>query len=174
MVSIQAYFKGTPIHYPQFDTTEKIFEFLDKVSPEGILTADEVYQEMEQYEETIHQECVNGWINEKGLERVAERFEYPTLETFVVSWFANVRFLLKTGRIQDDNNFGFLIIDIGDETKTRSLMKSLDKDHKKLYKICGVCSQPAKQLCSKCNKIYYCCREHQVADWKEHKKICCK
>ena len=172
MVSIQAFFKGTPIHYHLFDTTEKVFEFLDKVSPEGVLTADEVYQQMEDWEQTLNEECVNGYINKYVIKRVAERFEYPTIGTFVVSWFANVRFLLKTGRIQDDDNFGFLIIDGGDETKNRAIIKSLNKDLKQEYQICGVCSQPAKLLCSKCKKIYYCCKEHQVANWKDHKPFC--
>jgi hypothetical protein len=176
MVSIQAYFKGTGFHYPVLDTAESIFEFLDDddVRPASFLTADEIYKEMEQYQEMIHQGYVNGYLNKKVFKRIVERFNYPNTDTFVVTWFANVRFLLKTGRIQDDNKFGFLIIDIGDVTKTWSIINSIQKDNKKLAQICGVCSQPAKQLCSKCNKIYYCCREHQVADWKEHKKICCK
>ena len=37
---------------------------------------------------------------------------------------------------------------------------------------CEVCSQPASLRCSKCKGVDYCCREHQVSDWKQHKTIC--
>ena len=30
----------------------------------------------------------------------------------------------------------------------------------------------AKGLCSGCNDIHYCCKEHQREDWKRHKKEC--
>jgi hypothetical protein len=26
--------------------------------------------------------------------------------------------------------------------------------------------------CSKCKKVFYCCKEHQKDDWKRHKKTC--
>ena len=26
--------------------------------------------------------------------------------------------------------------------------------------------------CSSCRAVYYCCREHQEAHWKEHKNLC--
>ena len=43
---------------------------------------------------------------------------------------------------------------------------------------CGLegCTQEvetkAKGLCSSCKDVHYCCREHQTADWKRHKKEC--
>jgi hypothetical protein len=41
---------------------------------------------------------------------------------------------------------------------------------------CGLChkiqeDQPHKR-CAKCKAIHYCCREHQVDDWSNHKRIC--
>jgi hypothetical protein len=38
--------------------------------------------------------------------------------------------------------------------------------------ICNVCKNPASNLCARCNKVYYCSREHQRSDWKDHKHIC--
>ncbi|KNC56047.1 ubiquitin carboxyl-terminal hydrolase [Thecamonas trahens ATCC 50062] len=40
-------------------------------------------------------------------------------------------------------------------------------------RVCGGCSAPATRLrCKQCKVQYYCSREHQVADWKYHKKRC--
>jgi hypothetical protein len=38
--------------------------------------------------------------------------------------------------------------------------------------ICNVCKIPASNLCARCNKVYYCGKEHQRSDWKDHKHIC--
>ena len=34
------------------------------------------------------------------------------------------------------------------------------------------CDNSASGQCKRCKQVYYCCREHQVADWKAHKAIC--
>ena len=40
-------------------------------------------------------------------------------------------------------------------------------------KPCGHCGKPeGKQRCSRCKVVYYCGRECQNTDWKEHKKTC--
>ncbi|KAK4887017.1 hypothetical protein RN001_003288 [Aquatica leii] len=42
----------------------------------------------------------------------------------------------------------------------------------KWVKLCNLCGCIAEKHCGKC-KAGYCCREHQVTDWKEtHKEIC--
>jgi hypothetical protein len=38
--------------------------------------------------------------------------------------------------------------------------------------ICVVCNIYCKRKCQKCKTAYYCCVEHQMKDWKCHKKIC--
>ena len=36
------------------------------------------------------------------------------------------------------------------------------------------CSEPAPFECSRCGEQYYCCKDHQKADWAEHKLRCNK
>ncbi|XP_071538278.1 SET domain-containing protein SmydA-8-like isoform X2 [Panulirus ornatus] len=38
--------------------------------------------------------------------------------------------------------------------------------------LCEVCSKPAKQFCSSCRSVFYCSRECQKQDWKNHKGKC--
>jgi hypothetical protein len=38
---------------------------------------------------------------------------------------------------------------------------------------CEVCGAFASAKCALCKKAFYCCKEHQVAHWKEHKKYLC-
>ncbi|XP_011563697.3 programmed cell death protein 2 [Plutella xylostella] len=43
----------------------------------------------------------------------------------------------------------------------------------KWSKLCEVCGTKAPSHCSKCKKIYYCSRKHQILDWKKgHKEKC--
>ena len=38
---------------------------------------------------------------------------------------------------------------------------------------CAICSEPADKRCQQCKSVWYCSRDHQVADWKGgHKKRC--
>jgi Ras family protein A len=39
-------------------------------------------------------------------------------------------------------------------------------------KKCNVCKKPSTSYCSKCKLIYYCSKECQKKDWKEHKTSC--
>ncbi|XP_075224029.1 SET and MYND domain containing, arthropod-specific, member 1 isoform X2 [Lycorma delicatula] len=41
-----------------------------------------------------------------------------------------------------------------------------------LEKKCQVCLTEANQKCGGCHIVYYCSRDHQKADWKEHKSFC--
>ena len=39
--------------------------------------------------------------------------------------------------------------------------------------LCNVCGCFGDKKCSSCNQVFYCCKEHQVIDWKfSHKRNC--
>ena len=38
--------------------------------------------------------------------------------------------------------------------------------------VCVVCLQDESKTCSRCHSEYYCSKECQKADWKNHKRIC--
>lgn len=43
----------------------------------------------------------------------------------------------------------------------------------KWVNLCNICGCLSEKQCSKCKKVYYCSRHHQILDWKEgHKKEC--
>ncbi len=37
---------------------------------------------------------------------------------------------------------------------------------------CNVCQKVATNQCAKCKQVFYCSREHQKQDWKDHKQQC--
>lgn len=37
---------------------------------------------------------------------------------------------------------------------------------------CSVCDKEATQRCSGCQSVYYCSRDHQRKDWKNHRSAC--
>jgi pre-rRNA-processing protein TSR4 len=55
--------------------------------------------------------------------------------------------------------------------------KSVSKEgtvvvNKSIPKLCTLCGCRAPSVCSKCKLVSYCSREHQAADWKDHKRYC--
>jgi hypothetical protein len=166
----QAFFNGTGLTFPVIIPSKKIFEFID----EQILSYDKndiefYYKQTDHMEKTINKNAKNGFCREKEQEKVAKILGFKNAYGLIIIWFCNIRFLLKMGRIQDDNNFGFLTMEGND---IMSVAKDLFKDLYKQTLTCGVCQAPSKTKCSRCLKVYYCCKDCQLADWKKHKKVC--
>ena len=87
---------------------------------------------------------------------------YETPQQISSIWWQNVFNLIEMGFIQDDDQNGILIM----QTPIPFQMPFSQK-------ICVVCGVNSKHKCPKCY-TFYCCRDHQVQDWKKHKKTCCK
>jgi len=167
---IQAFFNGTGIAFPYTIPSKKLFEFLD----EQILSYDKndiefYYKQTEQIENTLCDNAKNGFCREKEYEKVAKLLGFENMVGMIIIWFCNIRYLTKIGRIPEDNKFGFLIMEGKD---IRYFAQEAFQDAYKQTLTCGVCQAPSKTKCSRCLKVYYCCRDCQLADWKKHKKVC--
>ena len=60
---------------------------------------------------------------------------------------------------------------VGNQLGSRTTIKK-EKDRRKFCSVCGV--TVALKICSRCNSVAYCSREHQVQHWSEHKAECKK
>jgi hypothetical protein len=166
----QAFFNGTPLTFPVQQSSKELFEFIDEQVKEYDTNDIEFYYEQTAtMERTLNDNAKNGFCRQKELEKVARILGFETALEFYLLWFCNIRFLLKVGRIQDDNNYGFLTMEGQD---IFSIANEAFKDAYKATLICGVCKSPTKTKCSRCLSVYYCCRDCQTADWKTHKKVC--
>ncbi|CAG7785355.1 unnamed protein product [Allacma fusca] len=38
--------------------------------------------------------------------------------------------------------------------------------------VCPVCGEKATKICTACQSVAYCSKEHQREDWSQHQKIC--
>jgi len=74
-------------------------------------------------------------------------------------------FILLRCNLEEGNEFG---IDYG---LSESAIKEM-KDQEYYCTTCKACGLKASMKCSACKKVSYCCKEHQVLDWKQHKSVC--
>lgn len=66
----------------------------------------------------------------------------------------------------------FSITDLQQNKTTAYLTNG--KYTKPMVKQCVVCKNPECMLCSRCKKVYYCGKQCQKLQWKEHKQVCVK
>jgi hypothetical protein len=166
---VNAYFNGTPINFPFLAPAEKIFKIIE----ERVLGYDDdiefYYNQTVEMERKLNENSKRGFVTEKRLERTAKETGFDDATGFIIIWFCNIYYLIKKGRIIDDNNFGFTT-HLGGEGMVNKVIEATNK----LYEdsgVCGLCKLKANLKCQKCGQRY-CCREHQVQDWKEHSKMC--
>lgn len=60
------------------------------------------------------------------------------------------------------------------KTNMKTYKKNWAQYGAKIAKMCAYCkiATPKQSKCAACQCVSYCCKEHQVADWKEHKQFC--
>lgn len=58
------------------------------------------------------------------------------------------------------------------QAKRKSVYVDSDAEMEPKKSTCQICEQETSNCCSRCKKVYYCCAEHQKADWATHKKVC--
>lgn len=153
------FFNGTPLEIP---TT--VLRTLQQKCPVDMNDKyDDYFQQLTLMEEDLGKFSIGGAIHTRTIEKAAT-VRGMNRAQFTSFWTTMVYTLVKVGRIKDDDENGFLVIE-GDDSFLREIGKE------KLELVCGLCRAPSKLKCAKCGQRY-CCKEHQVTDWKKHKKEC--
>jgi hypothetical protein len=169
---ISAFFNGTPMEFPYVTNRKQLFEFLDESISYYEDDVEFYYNQTIQMEKTMVEESINLIVTKKTHIKAAKKLGFKTIQELQIIWFCNIHYLLKKGKIKDDNNNGWWIMESDNKELITDVIKLINKQAVETMKQCGLCAKPAKQLCGKCKKIYYCCRDHQLSDWEKHKQIC--
>lgn len=86
---------------------------------------------------------------------------------------SNDSFKVFRSQLPRENKF-FAFEPIHPEAKSDEIKAAADLLRTKCVPLCNICGYPADQKCSACKTVYYCCKEHQVFDWKNfHRYRCC-
>lgn len=149
------FFNGTPIQVPV-----EVYKPLEKMVVDQNETYDKYLTHMDLFEATLCKHSIGGNVQERSYAKAAKELGLDT-PRFCSCWILMVYTLIKVGLIKEDNENGFLFIQ-GDIEKLK---------HDNCEMLCGLCRAPSKLKCGKCGQRY-CCKEHQVSDWKKHKKEC--
>ena len=152
---IMCFFDGTPIQL-----APGVYENLKELKIDPDETYDDYYDNIVLFEKTLCKHSIAGMVQERSIAKAAKELGLTPAQ-FQGYWCVFVYTLVKIGRIKDDNENGFLVM--------KGNLEVLEHDNSEM--LCGLCRAPSKLKCAKCGQRY-CCREHQVSDWKKHKQEC--
>ena len=171
MVIVNAFFNGTPITFPYCDTIkskEEFFKFIDDAVKDYDNDVDFYYNQIVNIEQTLFDTTKLGTTN---LKKAAKQLN-TTVVSMVTIWFCNIQYLLNKGKIKNDDNNGFVIIDNDNPDNILSCLKEIEKEEKQKNKSCIVCSKKSTKCCSQCGNAFYCSKDCQRLHWKKHKMDC--
>jgi len=107
------YFNGTCVRFYNLTTKEILFRCLDEAiecinEEKGNMFDDveNVFDDMLRMEKSMNQFVSDGIMTWETYKKVAEIYKMD-VETWTLLWFSYIRFLMKVGRIEEDENFGF-------------------------------------------------------------------
>lgn len=206
MSKLQGFFNGFGLYFPTPASAEDIFKMLDDDEAKMTLSDEEYVKELKALwlalrlanETHIPRDSSGGVLQQDLVKQACVALNIEST-SFYTNWFSNIRYLVKKGVLNDDDDNGFvysktpLCDDVPRDVKFfgtdftpsqeniargisqlafKLAVKKTNDDLKN--KPCNVCKIKSSKICSKCKGVFYCSVEHQVLDWKEHKKWCKK
>ena len=88
---------------------------------------------------------------------IMDNFESTWYDKYECDEFSHTIITLKKLRVvPNEFEYGWMF----DKTKQK----------RRTLRPCVVCQVETKMKCSCCKKVYYCCADHQKADWKSHRE----
>lgn len=105
--SIVAYFNGTGVVFPVNGNIIKARQVLNSYNCGCHGTIDECYNDMVTMEKTLHDICGDDEINHKFLVAASIKLGFDSSTQFCLKWGSRVNYLFESGRILNDNNYGF-------------------------------------------------------------------
>jgi hypothetical protein len=131
------------------------------------------------------------------LEKYYEKCWGEDWQDKLLTWIYFIVRLIHIGRLEQNDNYGWEITMAHKDSKTLYIERNgreeetllplirrygeaafsnfesgIAEEVSRSQNLCAVCQTPSKQKCPYCI-TRYCCKEHQVADWKAgHKKSC--
>jgi hypothetical protein len=106
------FFNGTCVRFYYLTTYHTLFQCLDEAierlnGERGIFDdVENVFDNMMRMEKSISQFIKGGLVTWETYEKVAEIYGLE-VKSWIMLWFASIRFLRNVGRIEEDENFGF-------------------------------------------------------------------
>lgn len=184
MSKLQAYYNGTGLFYPSTQSASDIFKFLDEGVKDWPPDNSFYLKQLTQMEEALVEAEKELFPDRTGvcseqhdMVKNASKILKTNEAAFYCMWFSNIRYLTSKGVLEDDLNNGFLHSDDIVISDIVNSFYSKEKESAKVNNVlknkgCNLCDIPSTKKCSKCKAVYYCCVEHQRADWKSHKLFC--
>ena len=167
-IRVEMYYKGTHL-VQSFESIDKFNEHISFVVRHNTLDNTIMLNELDSIEQTYYdytnEKYPEGYFGEQD-KLLKKIFNDGTYILVQATWFSNIVTLIHRGVLVNDNMNGYVVMD-----SERCVVSDIFLS---IYKCCKVCKIKCDSKCSKCSKVWYCSREHQKQDWKNHKKDCCK
>ena len=104
------FFNGTCITFDSLVSKRAFMDYLDKaIETIGLDDVEAIYDSSVDFEETINDVVDGGVIDADTYEKVAKIYGI-TAENWISLWFCNIRLLMKAGRIEENDDFGFVFM----------------------------------------------------------------
>lgn len=171
---IVAFFNKTGINYPYYNhTVEKFHQGMKGCKhlapPEDF---DEAIETLKNIERSLHKHTDKyGMMVESTYEKASKELKYEDSTVMIMTWISLIYHYENNGMLDCNNDANGILIQT---CENKNLFKAFESHFLEVHnslKVCGICKVKGAFKCPQC-KQNYCCKDHQVQDWKSHKKVC--